>query len=80
MPSVISETELLVILNALSPIKLHPIPYGKNAYINKAIWIIQRMLKIDKASRISVQEALLKFNKVFDDYAKEKEKLDGSAI
>lgn len=66
--------------DALSPIKLHPIPYGKNAYINKAIWIIQRMLKIDKASRISVQEALLKFNKVFDDYAKEKEKLDGSAI
>ena len=66
--------------DALSPIKLSPIPRGKNQYINRAIWIIQQMLKIDKTRRISVDQAQMRFNKLFEDYSYAKEQLDGSSI
>ena len=38
----------------LSDISLFPIPYRKNTYLNRVIWIIQRMLKKDKTERMSV--------------------------
>ena len=66
--------------DALSPIRLSPISRTKNQYINRATWIIQQMLKLDKMCRISVDQALMRFNKLFEDYSQAKEQLDGSTI
>lgn len=64
----------------LSEISLFPIPFVKNKYLNKSIWIIQRMLKKDKAERITLDQAMQKYNLLFKEYAKEREELEGTAI
>lgn len=64
----------------LSDVQLNPISNSHNSYTNKAIWIIRQMLKIDKDERISLDNALARFNMLFENYSKEKEKLDGSAV
>lgn len=64
----------------LAAIELSPIPSGSNTFINKSIWIIRQMLRINKAERISLNEAMTRFNFCFEEYAKAREVLEGSAI
>ena len=64
----------------LSDISLFPIPYRKNTYLNRVIWIIQRMLKKDKTERMSVDKAMERFNMLFEEYARAREGLEGTAI
>jgi serine/threonine-protein kinase len=61
-------------------ISLFPIPFRNNIYLNKCIWTIQRMLKIDKTERMTLDQAMMRFNKLFSEFAKAREKLEGSAI
>lgn len=51
----------------LSDISLFPIPYRKNTYLNRVIWIIQRMLKKDKTERMSVDKSMERFNMLFEE-------------
>ena len=67
--------------DSLAPIELLPISTGsKNTYINKSIWTIRQMLKIDKTERMSLNSAMTRFNYYFEEYAKARELLEGSAI
>ncbi len=64
----------------LSKIELFPIPFGKNKYINKSIWIIQRMLKTDIMERMHLDKSMEKYNMLFKEYARARENLEGSAV
>lgn len=64
----------------LSDVTLLPIPFGNNKYLNKSIWIIQRMIKKDKTERMTVDKAMERFNMLFEEYARAREDLEGSAI
>ena len=66
--------------DSLSRIALFPIPYGKNKYLNKSIWIIQRMLKINREERMTLDNAMIRFNQLFKEYATAREELEGFAI
>lgn len=66
--------------DSLSDITLLPIPFGENKYLNKCIWIIQRMLKKDKTERMTVDKAMERFNMLFEEYARAREELEGAAI
>ena len=64
----------------LSILSLFPIPFGKNKYVNKGVWIIQRMLKIDKTERMPLDQAMARFNMLFEEYANAREELEGVAM
>ena len=66
--------------DSLSDISLYPIPYRKNTHLNRVIWIIQQMLKKDKTERMSVDKAMERFNMLFEEYARAREELEGTAI
>ncbi len=64
----------------LSEIVLSPIPNGKSKYQNKSVWIIRQMLKMDKSERMTLDQAMKRFNRLFEEYSKEREELEGAAI
>lgn len=66
--------------DTLSEIVLLPIPNGKGKYLNKSIWIIRQMLKIDKTERMPLDQAMKRFNLLFEEYSKAREDLEGVAI
>lgn len=63
-----------------SGISLSSIPHQKTKYLNKSIWIIRQMLIIDKNKRMTIDKAMKRFNIIFEEYAKNRELLEGSAI
>ena len=66
--------------DSLSEIALFPIPNGKGKYLNKSIWIIRQMLRIDKNERMPLDQAMKRFNLLFEEYSKAREELEGTAI
>ena len=66
--------------DSLSDVKLYPIPLSNNLHKNRVIRIIWGMLRIDNAKRFTIDYAMNKFSMAFEEYAKAKELLEGTAM